>query len=153
MGRRSQLRGERGGITYVDDYAHLPGEVAPALAAAREGGWDRIVCAFQPHRYSRTEALWRAFAHSFDAADVLAVTDVYPAGEAPRPGVSGKLIVNAVLDTHPTARVAYFPRHDALVAYVRRALKPGDVCLVLSAGDLTSVTQDLLHDPPAAMAG
>jgi UDP-N-acetylmuramate--alanine ligase len=67
--------------------------------------------------------------------------------------VSGKLIVNAVLDAHPMSRVAYFPRREPLLAYLRHTLKPGDVCLALSAGDLTSVTSDLLHDAPAAMAG
>ena len=64
---------------------------------------------FQPHRYSRTEALWREFADAFAGADVLAVTDVYAAGEAPRPGVSGKLVVDAVLDAHPWASVAWLP--------------------------------------------
>ncbi|MGH9281242.1 MAG: UDP-N-acetylmuramate--L-alanine ligase, partial [Acidimicrobiales bacterium] len=112
VARRAHVRGERDGVTYVDDYAHLPGEVSAALAAAGEGGWRRVVCAFQPHRYSRTEALWRDFAHAFDGADVLAVTEVYPAGEPPRPGVTGKLIVDAVLEATPHRRVAWFPTHD-----------------------------------------
>jgi UDP-N-acetylmuramate--alanine ligase len=153
VARRFQFRGERGGVTYVDDYAHLPGEVKQVLAAARDGGWRRVVAVFQPHRYSRTQALAAAFADAFTDADLVVVTDVYPAGEAPRPGVSGKLVVNAILDALPMSRVAYFPRKDALVAYLRRTLKPGDVCLVLSAGDLTSVTHDLLHEPLAAFAG
>ena len=153
VARRFQFRGERGGVTFVDDYAHLPSEVTAALSTARDGGWRRVVCVFQPHRYSRTQALAADFADAFADADVLVVTDVYPAGEAPRPGVSGKLIVNAVLDANPMARVAYFPRRDPLVAYLRRTLKPGDLCLALSAGDLTSVTHDLLHGAPAAMAG
>jgi UDP-N-acetylmuramate--alanine ligase len=153
VARRFQFRGERGGVTFVDDYAHLPAEVNAAVGAARDGGWRRVVCVFQPHRYSRTQALAVDFADAFVDADVVVVTDVYPAGEAPRPGVSGKLVVNAVLEAHPSARVAYFPRRDALDAYLRRTLKPGDVCLVLSAGDLTSLTHDLLHDPPAAMSG
>jgi UDP-N-acetylmuramate--alanine ligase len=153
VARRFQFRGERGGVTFVDDYAHLPTEVKAALATAADGGWRRVVCVFQPHRYSRTQALAPDFADAFVDADVLVVTDVYPAGEAPRPGVSGKLIVNAVLDAHPMSRVAYFPRREPLVAYVRRMLKPGDLCLVLGAGDVTSVTHELLHDAPAAMAG
>ncbi|MCU1450122.1 MAG: murC [Acidimicrobiales bacterium] len=153
VARRFQFRGERDGVTFVDDYAHLPAEVRAALSAARDGGWRRVVAVFQPHRYSRTQALAGDFAHAFTDADVLVVTDVYPAGEAPRPGVSGKLVVNAVLDAHPMSRVAYFPRRDALVAYLRHTLRPGDICLVLSAGDLTAVTSDLLHDAPTAMAG
>ena len=91
MARRFEVRGEAAGVVLVDSYDHLPTEVAAALAAARAGGWRRVVCCFQPHRYSRTEALWRTFADAFADADVLAVTDVYPAGEAPRPGVTGKL--------------------------------------------------------------
>ncbi|MBV8981155.1 MAG: UDP-N-acetylmuramate--L-alanine ligase, partial [Acidimicrobiia bacterium] len=153
VARRFQFRGERNGVTYVDDYAHLPSEVKAALATAKDGAWRRVVCVFQPHRYSRTQALARDFADAFVDADQLVVTDVYPAGEAPRPGVSGKLIVNAVLDAHPMSRVAYFPRREPLVAYLRRSLKPGDLCLALSAGDLTAVTQELLHDAPAALAG
>jgi UDP-N-acetylmuramate--alanine ligase len=153
VARRFQFRGESGGVTFVDDYAHLPTEVKAALATAKDGGWRRVVCVFQPHRYSRTQALAADFAHAFTDADLLVVTDVYPAGEAPRPGVSGKLIVNAVLDAHPMTRMAYFPRREPLLAYLRRTLKSGDVCLALSAGDLTTVTHELLNDAPAALAG
>jgi UDP-N-acetylmuramate--alanine ligase len=153
VARRFQFRGERNGVTFVDDYAHLPTEVEAALGTAKDGDWRRVVCVFQPHRYSRTQALAPDFADAFVDADLLVVTNVYPAGEAPRPGVSGKLIVNAVLDVHPMTRVAYFPRREPLVAYLRHTLKPGDLCLALSAGDLTAVTHELLHDAAAALAG
>jgi len=153
VARRFQFRGERNGVTFVDDYAHLPTEVQAALQTAKDGEWRRVICVFQPHRYSRTQALAPDFADAFVDADLLVVTDIYPAGEAPRPGVSGKLIVNAVLDAHPMTRVAYFPRREKLVAYLRRTLKPGDLCLALSAGDLTAVTHELLHDAPEALAG
>lgn len=148
VARRFQFRGERAGVSFVDDYAHLPSEVRAALAAARDGGWARIVCVFQPHRYSRTEALWRDFADAFVDADLLVVTDVYPAGEQPRPGVTGRLVVRAVLEAHPDAPVAYLPRRDEQVAYLRRVLRPGDLCLTLGAGDLTSLP-DALLDPEA----
>jgi UDP-N-acetylmuramate--alanine ligase len=144
VARRFQFRGERGGVTFVDDYAHLPGEVASVLAAARKGGWHRVVAVFQPHRYSRTAALWRDFADAFVDADVLAVTDVYSAGEAPRPGVSGRLVVNAVLDAHPAARVAYLPSLADAAAFLRQRLAPGDLCITLGAGDLTVLADDLL---------
>jgi UDP-N-acetylmuramate--alanine ligase len=150
VARRFQFRGERGGVTFVDDYAHLPGEVGPVLAAARSGGWRRVVAVFQPHRYSRTAALWRDFADAFVDADVLVVTDVYAAGEPPRPGVSGLLIVNAVLDAHPAARVAYMPTRADVVAYLSQRLAPGDLCLTLGAGDLTVLADELLEgDPPS----
>jgi UDP-N-acetylmuramate--alanine ligase len=145
VARRFQFRGEREGVTFVDDYAHLPAEVRAALAAARDGGWRRVVVVFQPHRFSRTAALWRDFAHAFVDADLVVVTDVYAAGEAPRPGVSGKLIVDAVLGDHPEAPVAYVAARGDLVPYLRRTLRPGDVCLTLGAGDLTSLPDELLR--------
>ncbi|MGZ8764269.1 MAG: UDP-N-acetylmuramate--L-alanine ligase, partial [Acidimicrobiia bacterium] len=91
VARRFQFRGEAAGVTLVDDYAHLPGEIVQAIRAARESGWPRVVVAFQPHRYSRTGRLWREFADAFDGADQLILTDIYAAGEDPVPGVSGRL--------------------------------------------------------------
>jgi UDP-N-acetylmuramate--alanine ligase len=144
VARRFEFRGGAAGITFVDDYAHLPTEVAAAIGAARDGEWPRVVCVFQPHRYSRTEALWSTFGDAFEGADLLVVTDVYPSGEKPRPGVTGKLIVNAVLDAHPWRRVAYLPRHDDVVAFLRAELRSGDLCLTLGAGDLTTLPDELL---------
>ena len=143
VARRFQFRGEHNGVTFVDEYSHLPTEIAAALSAAADGGWKRIVAVFQPHRFSRTATLWRDFADAFVGADVLVVTDVYAAGEAPRPGVSGHLIVNAVLDAHPTARVTYLPNRSEVGPYLRTVLRPGDLCLTLGAGDLTSLPDEL----------
>lgn len=147
VARRFQFRGERDGVTFVDDYAHLPGEVRAALGAARQGGWRRVVCVFQPHRYSRTASLAADFADAFVDADLLVVTDVYPAGEAPRPGVTGKRVVDAVLDAHPNAQVAYLPARSEWAPYLRRRLRPGDLCLTLGAGDVTLLADELLRDP------
>jgi UDP-N-acetylmuramate--alanine ligase len=144
VARRFEVRGEAAGVVLVDSYDHLPTEVAAALAAARAGAWSRVVCCFQPHRYSRTEALGRSFADCFADADLLVVTDIYPAGEPPRPGVTGKVVVDAVLDAHPWKRVAWLPSLDDVVAYVGATLRPGDLCLTLGAGDLTSVPDRVL---------
>jgi UDP-N-acetylmuramate--alanine ligase len=144
VARRFQFRGEAGGVTFVDDYAHLPTEVTAAVEAGRDGGWGRVVAVFQPHRYSRTAALWQDFGDAFADADAVVVTDVYPSGETPRPGISGKLIVDAVLDTHPFRAVAYLPRRAELVEYLAGRLRPGDLCLTLGAGDLTVVPDDVI---------
>jgi UDP-N-acetylmuramate--alanine ligase len=143
VARRFEHRGEVAGVTFIDDYAHLPTEVAAAIEAARSGGWGRVVAVFQPHRYSRTAALWQDFADAFVGADVLVLTDVYPAGEAPRPGVSGKLVLDAVLDHHPRQRVVYAPRRLDVVRYLVEHLRPGDLCLTLGAGDLTSAPDEV----------
>lgn len=145
VARRFEVRGEVGGVVLVDSYDHLPTEVAAALAAASDGGWTRVVCCFQPHRFSRTASLWREFADAFVDADLLLVTDVYAAGEPSRPGVTGKLIVDAVLDAHPRARVMWLPALDDAASYLTAALRPGDLCITLGAGDLTEVP-DLLID-------
>jgi UDP-N-acetylmuramate--alanine ligase len=142
VARRFEHRGETAGVAFIDDYAHLPTEVSAALAAARDTAGatqGRVVCVFQPHRYSRTAALWRDFADAFGGADVLVLMDVYAAGEAPRPGVSGKLVAEAVLDAHPWRRLAYLPRHDEVVRFLATELREGDVCLTLGAGDVTSL--------------
>jgi UDP-N-acetylmuramate--alanine ligase len=143
--RRFQHRGEAAGVTFVDDYAHLPTEVAAAVAAGRDGGWRRVVTVFQPHRYSRTSALWQDFADAFEGSDLLVLTDIYAADEAPRPGVSGKLLVDAVLDAHGRQPLAYMPSLDDVVDYLADRLRPGDLCLTLGAGDLTTVP-DLVLD-------
>ena len=147
VSRRFEFRGQAGGVTFVDDYAHLPGEIRSALAAAREGGWDRVVCVFQPHRYTRTASLWETFGDAFDDADLLVVTDVFSAGEAPRPGITGKLVVDAVLAHDPWKPVAYLPHRADLAPYLRARLRPGDVCLTLGAGDITSLADELLAPP------
>lgn len=144
VARRFEFRGEIDGITFVDDYAHLPTEVDAALAAAADGGWGRVVCVFQPHRYSRTAALWRDFASAFERADVLVVTDIYPSGETPRPGITGKLIVDAVLDAHPWSSVAWMPRLDDAASWLTHRLRPGDLCLTLGAGDLTGLPDQVI---------
>jgi UDP-N-acetylmuramate--alanine ligase len=145
VARRFQFRGELDGVTIVDDYAHLPAEVTAALRAAREGGWSRVVAVFQPHRYTRTASLWRDFADAFVDADALVLTDVYPAGEAPQPGVSGRLVLRAVLDAHPALDVTYLPRRADVVDHALRLARPGDVLLTLGAGDLTTVPDEWLQ--------
>ena len=139
VARRFEFRGEAAGVTFVDDYAHLPTEVSAALAAARTGDWRRVVCVFQPHRYSRTAAVGADFAHSFTDADHLVLTGIYPSGESPTPGVTSKIVLDAVLEAHPDTSVSWLPRLDDVARWLESRLRPGDLCLTLGAGDLTSV--------------
>jgi UDP-N-acetylmuramate--alanine ligase len=144
VARRFEFRGERDGVTFVDDYAHLPSEVRAGLGAARSGGYGRVVCVFQPHRYSRIASLAPDFSSAFVDCDVLFVTDIYPAGEEARPGVTGQLIVDAVLAAHPGANVTYAPTHEELLARLRETLRVGDCCITLEAGDLTALPDEML---------
>ena len=144
VARRFEFRGEAGGITFVDDYAHLPGEITATLGAACQGGWSRVVAIFQPHRYSRVQQLAGAFGAAFEEADLVVVTDIYPAGEDPIPGITGKLIADAVSDFNPSASVSFVAQRRDLVETLKRELQPGDCCLTLGAGDLTGLPDELL---------
>lgn len=145
VARRFQARGEIGGATIVDDYALLPPEIAATIRAAREGPWARIVAVFQPFRYVRTAAMWSEFADAFVDADRVVLTDVCGAGdEEPVPGVTGHLLVQAVLDAHPDFPVVYLPRRADLVAHVPASVRPGDLILTLGGGDITTLADDLL---------
>ncbi len=144
VGRRFERRGQAAGVTLIDDYAHLPTEVEAALSAARSLGPDRLVAAFQPHRYSRTEQLWSTFGDSFTEADVLFVTGIYSSGEAPRPGISSELIVKVVTDAHSDADVRHVPSLEELPAAMLEELRAGDLCITLGAGDLTEIPDALL---------
>ncbi len=139
VGRRFEERGEIDGIRLVDDYAHLPTEVMSALQAGRSQHAGRLFAVFQPHRYSRTEQLWSTFTNAFVDADVLIVTGIYTAGEAPRAGISGALIADDVRSAHPDADVRYIEQLDDVVAELVGEMRSGDLCMTLGAGDLTNV--------------
>jgi UDP-N-acetylmuramate--alanine ligase len=144
VGRRFQRRGHAAGITFIDDYAHLPTEVSSALDGATDLSARRVVAVFQPHRFSRTQALWRDFADAFDNADLLVLTDIYSSGEAPRPGVTGELIVQAVeAGSHPP-EIVYHADRASLAEAVLPLLAEGDVCMTLGAGDLVRLPDELL---------
>jgi UDP-N-acetylmuramate--alanine ligase len=143
--RRWQLRGTVKGVTVIDDYAHHPTEVRATVGSARPGPWRRVVAVFQPHRYSRTQVLWSEFGSSFAGADQVVLTDVYGAGETPVPGVTGKLVADAICSEFPGRPVAYLPHRHELVAYLTSHVREGDVVLTLGAGDITSLGEELLQ--------
>ena len=143
--RRFEFRGEARGATFVDDYAHLPSEIAVTLRAARSKAAKRVVAVFQPHRYTRTQALWRPLGESLEDADLVVVTDVYDAGEQPIPGVSGKLLIDALAEVRPERRMAFLPRRGDVVRFLEREVRDGDLVLTLGAGDITMVADEVLE--------
>ena len=144
VARRFHYRGEKNGISFIDDYAHLPTEVSSVLQAAKEGDWGRIICVFQPHRYSRTQDFWNDFSHSFQDADVVYVTGIYSAGEPPIPGISGRLIADIVRESESGKQVVYCEHRTDLVDCIRSELTEGDLCLTLGAGDITTLPNELM---------
>jgi UDP-N-acetylmuramate--alanine ligase len=148
--RRFQWKGEREGVHVVDDYAHHPTEVKATIRAARTGEWSRIVAVFQPHLYSRTRYLHQDFARALSEADVAVVTDVYGAREDPQPGVSGKLIVDSLLEMEPRAAVVYLPRLPQVVEFLEQATRPGDLVLTMGAGDVHRAGEAFLESSPEA---
>ena len=150
--RRFTHVGDVAGVTVVDDYGHHPTEIRATLAAAAELPFKRIVCVFQPHRYSRTQALAADFGTAFDSADVLRVMDVFSAGEMPIPGVSGKTVVEAVRHTGNVADVAYVPNRKRLIAGLCDLVRPGDLLITQGAGDVTLVGPDFIEAMAARQA-
>jgi len=142
--RRFQLLGEKNKASFYDDYAHHPTEIEATLTAASREKKGRLICVFQPHRYSRTSLLASEFGSSFDNADVIVITDVYGAGETPIPGVSGKTIADAVLESNGHKQVAYMPTLKDVISFMQKEVKPGDLVLTMGAGDISSIGQKLL---------
>jgi UDP-N-acetylmuramate--alanine ligase len=103
------------------------------------------VCVFQPHRYTRTSDVGADFADAFADADEVIVTGIYSAGETPIPGVTGKLVADAITHAHPEAPVRYVEHRDDLARHLRSILVEGDLCLTLGAGDLTTLPDELLR--------
>ncbi len=147
--RRFTHVGDVAGVTVVDDYGHHPTEISATLGAAADLGFKRIVCVFQPHRYSRTQALGPQFDHAFDSADVLRVMGVFSAGEVPIPGVSGKNVAAGVEAGGGVADVRYVPSRHELIDELCEICRPGDLLITQGAGDVTGVGPDFI----AAMRG
>jgi UDP-N-acetylmuramate--alanine ligase len=141
--RRFEVRGEECQILVVDDYGHHPEEIRVTLRAAREGFARRLVVAFQPHRYSRTRDLFDEFLSVFDDADVLLLTDIYPAGEDRIEGVSGEALYQA-LKRRGHLDVRFVPARERLGEALLEAVRPGDLVLTLGAGDVYKCADELL---------
>ncbi len=141
--RRMQVGGDVNGITVIEDYAHHPTEIAGTLEAARWAAPKRIVCVFQPHLFSRTKFFSEEFAGALAAADRALVTDIYPSREAPMPGVDAGMIVDAAHESG-ARRVELIRDMDAVPELLAPTLAPGDLVLVLGAGNINRIVEPLL---------
>jgi UDP-N-acetylmuramate--alanine ligase len=149
--RRFEVRGEEREVLVVDDYGHHPEEIRVTLRAAREGFPRRLVVAFQPHRYSRTRDLFDEFLTVFDDADVLVLTEIYPAGEDRLEGVSGEALYQA-LKRRGHLDVRFVPARDRLAEALLDVVRPGDLVLTLGAGDVHKCADELLASLRAGAA-
>ena len=141
--RRFQVKGEKQGVLVIDDYGHHPVEIMATLRAARTGWEKRIVVVFQPHRYTRTQALFHEFLTAFNDADVLILTDIYPAGEDRIEGVDAKRLFEGIRD-YGHKDVTYIPEKNEIVDHLLRTVKPGDLVVTLGAGDIWQVADELV---------
>ncbi len=143
--RRFTHVGDVHGATIVDDYGHHPTEVKATLAAARSLDFKSVDVVFQPHRYSRLQALRDDFANAFGDADRLFLIDVFPAGEMPIPGVTSKMLADMVRELHPDKDVRYVADRPSLMALLDEVLGEGDLLITMGAGDVTTVGPDYLE--------
>jgi UDP-N-acetylmuramate--alanine ligase len=145
LARRFQVKGERGDVLVLDDYGHHPTEILATLKAAKECWPDRrLVVVFQPHRYTRTQALYDRFVMSFNEADALIVTPIYPAGERPMEGVSAERLAQGIKE-HGHKEVSFCQGSEGILPRVRSLLRSGDVVMTLGAGDIHKVGEELLE--------
>ncbi len=142
--RRLDVKGEAAGVLVVDDYGHHPTEIRATLDAVRDG-WPgkRLIVVFQPHRYTRTLALFDEFKIAFHRADVLVMSDIYAASEMPIEGVSSEALVRAV-KRHGQREVYYLPDLESLPAELAKMVRPGDLVLTLGAGNIVRTGEALL---------
>jgi UDP-N-acetylmuramate--alanine ligase len=144
VGRRFEIKGEARGITVVDDYGHHPTEIAATIHGALQNLKKRIFVLFQPHRYSRTQALAQQFGSCFKGAHAVFVTAIYPAGEKPIPGVTSDLLLDAIREAGDV-EVYYAGSFDAMIDDLIGKLEAGDMVLTLGAGDIFKAGERLLE--------
>ena len=135
--------GKTGDVMVIDDYGHHPAEVEATLDAAQRGFDRRVVVAFQPHRYTRTQSLFNEFLRAFNKADVLVVTEVYPAGEAPIPGANGEALTQGIR-AHGHHAVTYVPDKKKVTDALLEIVEPGDLVIALGAGDINASARELV---------
>ena len=146
VARRFDVRGVDGGATFVDDYAHLPNEISAVLSGVRDESdkWSRVVAVFQPNRFNRMSMISHLYGDSFVAADLVVITDIYPSGTEPIAGVTGQLVVDAILKSKPQSNVVYQPSRKNLVEFLADEIKNGDLCISMGCGDISSLPNEVI---------
>ena len=146
VARRFDVQGVDHGATFVDDYAHLPNEISAVLSGVRDesDNWSRVVAVFQPNRFNRMSVISHLYADSFVAADLVVITDIYSSGTEPISGVTGQLVVDAILESHPNSRVIYQPSRTNLVEFLADEIKDGDLCISMGCGDISSLPSEVI---------
>lgn len=144
VARRFEVKGTPNDIMVVDDYAHHPAEIQAALKAAKDGFQRRLIAVFQPHRYTRTQALLSDFPPAFDLADRVVATGIYPAGEAPLAGISGRQIADGIA-RRGRAQVLYTERKEEVADLVIEMARPGDLVITMGAGDIWKVCEEIVR--------
>ncbi len=142
VGRRFEIKGTFGGVTLIDDYGHHPAEIRATLEAARGCGYKRLLVLFQPHRYTRTKHLWDEFCRAFNQADVLFVSEIYPAGESPIEGVTGQKLAEAISAAGHKNAIFTGTLQNGIDAVLREA-QPGDAVLAIGAGNVNRSLDEL----------
>jgi len=144
--RRMEKKGEKRGVVIYDDYAHHPTEIRATLKAAKEAvGEKRLIVAFQPHRYTRTQDCFNEFIHAFDAADELVMTEIYAAGEKPIAGVTSEALFEQICDQSDVS--GHFIRREMMAEFFSGFLRPHDVVITMGAGDITHLGSEILEKP------
>jgi len=143
--RRFEFKGEKSGVFIYDDYAHHPAEIEATLKGVKENTDRRIVVAFQPHLFSRTKDFYREFGRSFFQSDVLIVTPIYPAREKPLPGISGKMIADAAIQSGHK-NVHYVETNDEIIPKIREVVKKGDIFITMGAGSIYRFGENFLNE-------
>jgi UDP-N-acetylmuramate--alanine ligase len=143
VSRRFDIKGVVNGITVIDDYGHHPVEIRATLEAAKICKFDRLLVLFQPHRYSRTQHLWNEFCSAFNLADVLVLTDIYPASEAPIEGITSEALAEAIRKAGHK-HVFYYPSMQAGIERLLAEARPGDAILTIGAGSVSRASNEIL---------
>ena len=142
VGRRFEIKGTYAGVTLIDDYGHHPAEIRATLEAARGCDYKRLLVLFQPHRYTRTQHLWDDFRNCFNQADVLVLTEIYAAGEAPIEGVTGERLAEAI-SSAGHKNVIFSTTMQGGLEYMLHEARPGDAILAIGAGSINRVLDQL----------